>query len=226
MGMFEDGYTETPQTTEVVTLEQEDYFGSIERSYMLTLEQAREATGRAELVERDLAWQPQGQRVLVVGNPPQESYGGLIALPESAVAGQLAGAGIVIGVGPMAGQVSNAGYAGNVMCPGNPSILLGKHVMFGHAAGKQIKSNLRDVDYNSMLIMLTVFDIWGIDVNPNGFYLDLAQDLDYKKQRAALVTRAEAEEAAAAERMREERAAQAVGTTPGPDNESRITLAK
>jgi hypothetical protein len=169
----------------------------IERAWIAIPALVEELTGRDDITPAAFKQEPQGQRLTVLLDRPPETYGGVLHLPESSKDYTPISAGIVIGVGPLAGS-EGVPHPGGPIC--HPSQLLYRHVGFGQHSGHSLRFTVRDGKYESDILILNCRDIWVIDWDDDPF----AEE----REEMEAFRRKEEEEAAAKARLEEERAAQ------------------
>jgi len=136
-------------------------------SYIVTKEKFEETSG-LPLNEKILQLSPQGNRIIVMVNPPPDEFGGLV-LPDEWKSGEKSGSGWVVAVGPTVGL--NVPHPNGPLTDMAPWLLLYKQVIFGSYAGKIIRVDFYDRQTKSPFIMLTDRDIWAIDYTPTEYTL-------------------------------------------------------
>ena len=105
---------------------------------------------------------------IVVEEPPEEF--GLIKIPEHIKANERMGIGHIIAVGPRAGDprgaVPGPSPMGIISETGDPTELLGLHVIFGSHVGMPLRVSMLDREFRAQVLVMRSRDIRGEDSNP------------------------------------------------------------
>jgi len=152
---------------------------AIEKSYIVEQEKF-EAVSGLKIDPRILLVAPQGHRLIVMVNPPPDTYGEII-IPQAVRDVEKGGSGWVVSCGPLCGveRVPHPGapiltplpmkkeeilaHVPARYCPGD---LLYAQVIFGEWVGKAIRVDLLERSTKSPWLLMTDRDLWAIDYNP------------------------------------------------------------
>ena len=157
-----------------------------------------EITGRDDIPPAAFKQEPQGHRMTVLLDRPPETYGSHIVIPESFKSLNPVGAGIIIGVGPLAGS-EGVPYPGGPVC--HPSQLLYRHICFGQHSGSTLRLTVRESKYEAAVLFLNSRDIWAIDWDDDPY----AEEREEMRAFAEEQDRKAREEKAAEERLKAEK---------------------
>jgi hypothetical protein len=156
-----------------------------------------EITGREDIPPDAFKQEPQGNRITVLLDRAPETYGGILHLPKTSMQLELIGAGLVIGVGPQAGD--GVPYPAGPLC--HPSQLLYRHISFGAHTGKALRFSVRETRYEAAVLVMCDRDVWTIDWDDEPY---AGEQEEFAKFNAEAARRAE-EEKAAGDRLAMER---------------------